>query len=108
MSITKSSGNVFVDLGFEKEEAANLKIRTELIIKIHDCIEKRGLKQKDAAELLGVKQPDISAIMKGKIGLFTIDRLVNFLTRLNHTVKVTSTPSKRSSTVVEDVRDTHA
>ena len=92
--MTKSSGNVFEDLGFEKEEATNLLIRAELIIQIRELINKRGLKQSDAAKLLGVKQPDISAIMKHKVEKFTIDRLVNFLTCLNQEVMVKTKPRR--------------
>lgn len=92
--MTKSSGNIFEDIGFDKEEAANLLLRSELIIKIRDIIKKRGLKQTDAAKLLGVKQPDISAIIKGKIEKFTIDRLVNFLTRLNQEVEIRTKPRR--------------
>ncbi len=102
MKMTKSSGNIFEDFGFNKEEAANLLIRAELVIQISTLIKKQGLKQADAAKLLGVKQPDISAIMKRKIEKFTIDRLVNFLSRLNQEVIVKTKPkrgnSKQSST----------
>ncbi|MCG8378683.1 MAG: helix-turn-helix domain-containing protein, partial [Proteobacteria bacterium] len=92
-----SSGNVFTDLGFDKEEAANLLIRSELIIELSDLIKKSGLKQNEMAKLLGVKQPDISAIMKRKIEKFTIDRLVNFLTCLNQEVMVKTKPRRRKN-----------
>lgn len=96
MNMVKSSGNIFEDLGFDKEEAANLLIRAELIIQISDLIKQRGLKQADAAKLLGVKQPDISALMKHKIEKFTIDRLVNFLSRLNQQVEIKTKPRRNS------------
>ncbi len=101
MKITESSGNIFEDLGFDKEEAANLLIRAELIIQIRDYIQKHGLKQKTAADMLGVKQPDISALMKLKIEKFTIDRLVNFLTRLNHKVEISSKPGRHRFEVID-------
>ena len=97
MNMTNSSGNVFTDLGFDKEEAANLLIRSELIIELSDLIKKSGLKQNEMAKLLGVKQPDISAIMKRKIEKFTIDRLVNFLTCLNQEVMVKTKPRRRKN-----------
>ena len=109
MNITESSGNVFEDLGFDKEEAANLLIRTELIVQIRDYFKKHKLKQKMAAEILGVKQPDISAIMKLRIEKFTIDRLVNFLARLNHKIEVSSKPGRRVFKIIDSGKQaTHA
>jgi predicted XRE-type DNA-binding protein len=107
MNLMESSGNVFEDLGFNKEEAANLLIRAELIIQISDLIKKRGLKQADAAKLLGVKQPDISALMKRKIEKFTIDRLVNFLSSLNQQVEVRTRPRRGSAKTVSHSRSAH-
>lgn len=104
--MTVSRGNVFEDLGFNKKEAANLLIRAELIIQISDLIKKRGLKQAEAAKLLGVKQPDISALMKRRIELFTIDRLVNFLSSLNQQVEVRTRPRRSSAKTTHDGRTT--
>jgi predicted XRE-type DNA-binding protein len=75
--VTPSSGNVFLDLGFSSQEAENLKIRSLLMSKLRELIV--GLTQVSAAELLGVSQPRISDLKRGKIGLFTIDALVNML-----------------------------
>lgn len=72
-------GNVFLALGFEPGEAANLLIRADLMIAIEDIIRTRGLKQKDAARLFGVSQPRISDLLRGKSDTFTIDSLVNML-----------------------------
>jgi predicted XRE-type DNA-binding protein len=82
----RSSGNVFTDLGFPKEEAAHLLIRADLMIQLKKLIEERGLTQKDAAEALGVTQPRISDLVRGRIDLFSIDTLVEMLTRLGVTV----------------------
>jgi predicted XRE-type DNA-binding protein len=76
---TPVEGNVFADLGFEPEEAANLLIRTELMTEIEHVIEQRGLRQKEAALLFGVSQPRISDLVRGKIDTFTIDSLVTML-----------------------------
>ena len=78
--VTPPGGNVFADLGFEPEEAANLLIRTDLMMEIEDIIERRGLRQKDAACLFGVSQPRVSDLVRGKIDAFTIDdiRLENY------------------------------
>jgi predicted XRE-type DNA-binding protein len=76
---TPPGGNVFADVGFEPEQAANLLIRTDLMIEIENIIEQRGLRQKDAAGLFGVSQPRISDLVRGKIDTFTIDSLVTML-----------------------------
>ena len=80
----RSSGNVFTDLGFPKEEAAHL------LIQLKRVIETRGLTQKEAAEAMGVTQPRVSDLVRGKIDLFTIDTLVEMLTHLGMAVTVTA------------------
>jgi predicted XRE-type DNA-binding protein len=77
--IRKSSGNVFRDLGFGAEEAENLRIRSDLMIQLTKLIETRGLTQAAAAKLLGVTQPRISDLVRGKIDRFSIDGLVEML-----------------------------
>ncbi len=86
--ITPVGGNIFADLGFGREEAENLKIRSTLMMEIHRVIEARGLKQPDAARLFGVSQPRISELVHGKIDQFSIDSLVNMLAHAGFTVEV--------------------
>ncbi|MEW5930368.1 MAG: helix-turn-helix transcriptional regulator [Gemmatimonadota bacterium] len=90
--ITWSSGNVFQDLGFSPEEAANLKVRSSLMGSIRRITDERGLKQAEAAELFGVTQPRISDLMRGKIELFSIDALINMLAHAGHDVEVSVEP----------------
>jgi predicted XRE-type DNA-binding protein len=90
----RSSGNVFTDLGFPKEEAAHLLIRADLMIQLKKLIEERELTQKHAAEVLGVTQPRISDLVRGRIDLFSIDTLVEMLTRLG--VSVTLKTKRRA------------
>jgi len=90
----RSAGNVFTDLGFPKEEAAHLLIRADLMIQLKKLIEERGLTQKHAAEVLGVTQPRISDLVRGRIDLFSIDTLVEMLTRLG--VAVTLKTKRRA------------
>ena len=78
-TIQPSSGNVFTDLGFEPEEALNLKLRSDLMIEISKLIEERGLTQTAAAELLKVTQPRISDLVRGKIDRFSVDSLIEML-----------------------------
>ena len=79
-AITKSSGDVFKDLGFSTAEARNLRIRSELMTALRKFIEKEGLTQADAAKRLKVSQPRISDLTRGKISRFSLDTLVNMLT----------------------------
>jgi predicted XRE-type DNA-binding protein len=77
--VQRSSGNVFRDLGFSREEAENLKIRTDLMIRLSKLIEIRGLTQAQAANVFGVTQPRVSDLVRGKIDRFSIDTLVAML-----------------------------
>lgn len=79
--ITPSSGNVFRDLGFGEDEAEHLRIRSTLMIAVRKLIEERGLTQAEAAKLLGVTQPRISNLVRGRIDLFGIDTLIDMLAR---------------------------
>lgn len=77
--IRRSTGNVFRDLGFSKEEAENLKIRTDLMIRLSKLIKSRRLTQAQAASLFRVTQPRVSDLVRGKIDRFSIDTLVAML-----------------------------
>jgi predicted XRE-type DNA-binding protein len=79
MKIRRSTGNVFRDLGFSEEEATNLKMRMDLMIRLGALIEARGLTQAKAAELFGVSQPRISDLVRGKIDRFSVDTLIAML-----------------------------
>ncbi len=78
---TRGSRNVFADLGFAKAEAENLKLRAELMMCIEDYDRKSGMTQSQAAAALGLTQPRLNALLKGKIGLFSLDALVNVASR---------------------------
>ena len=91
--IIKSSGNVFQDLGFETDEAENLRIRSELMIAIKNYISKKGWTQAEAAEHFGVAQPRISEVFQGKIELFTVDKLINMLSHVGQHISLKITDS---------------
>lgn len=82
--ITK--GSVFDDLGFGKQEAANLKIRAALMRAIEAELDKKNMTQVQASKFLSVTQPRISDLRCGRIDRFTIDMLVNMLTKLGKPV----------------------
>ncbi len=80
MRVTKGHENVFVDCGFPPAEAENLRLRAKLMISLTGYIQSKKITQAHAAKIMGVSQPRISDLMRGKIGLFTIDTLVNMST----------------------------
>jgi predicted XRE-type DNA-binding protein len=92
----ESSGNVFADLGTPRAEEALAK--AELAQKIIDIIRARRLTQVQAAELLNVDQPKISALTRGRLAGYSIDRLLRFLMLLGNDIeiKVKSRPRSRS------------
>ncbi len=86
MKLHVTKGNVFDDLGFDEAQAANLKIRAALMRAIEEELEKKSLTQAQASKLLGVSQPRISNLKRGKMHLFTIDMLINMLAKLGKPV----------------------
>jgi len=82
----KSSGNIFKDLGFVEPELEELK--AQLALEIFKAIKNRKLNQTQAAYLLGIDQPEISNLKLGKYSRFKVERLLNFLNRLNLNVDI--------------------
>jgi predicted XRE-type DNA-binding protein len=95
--VRRSSGNVFRDLGFPRVEAENLRIRSELMTQLEKLIERKGLTQTAAARLLGVSQPRVSDLVRGRIELFSIDVLVNMLAKAGVRVAVTTRSRRRAA-----------
>ncbi len=88
LKITRGSGNIFLDLGFDKDEAENLKMRAELMMSIEDFYKKSGMTQAKTAKRLGLTTPRLNALLKGKIDLFSLDALVNIATRAGVSVRL--------------------
>ena len=88
LKVVLGEDNVFEDLGFEAEEAMNLKVRADLMLDLRSYIQKRGWTQKEAAEFLGETQPRISNLMNGEISRFSVDKLINLLGKAEMEVKV--------------------
>ena len=84
----RGSDNVFEDLGFETEEAANLKVRADLMLDLRRYIHERSWTQAEAATFFGETQPRISNLLKGEISRFSIDKLINLLARAGLEVQV--------------------
>ncbi len=93
--IRRSSGNVFLDLGFDTEEAENLRVRSELMMELAKLVKRRRLTQDKAAKLLGVTQPRVSDLTRGKIHRFSVDSLIEMLGRAGMRVDVSTSRSRR-------------
>lgn len=83
--------NIFEDLGFDKEEAANLKIRADLMLELRNFIKSKNWAQAEAAMFFGETQPRISNLMNGDIDRFAIDKLIQMLSRAGMEVQVSVT-----------------
>ncbi len=79
LKIVRGSGNVFLDIGLSPDQAQNLHLRSELMSKIERFVRSSGLTQKECAARIGVTQPRLSDLLKGKIDKFSLDALVNML-----------------------------
>ena len=88
------SGNVFADLGLPNPEEALAK--AELAHKIAELIRAKGLTQMQAAKLLSVDQPKVSALLRGRLSGFSLERLMRFLLMLGQDIKITVQACPRS------------
>jgi len=87
-NITPSSGNVFIDLGFDEAEAQVLTLRVDLMAQLEKQLKARKLTQVSAAQLLGVSQSRVSDLARGKVEKFSLDTLVEFAARLGKPVTI--------------------
>jgi predicted XRE-type DNA-binding protein len=94
VSIDPSSGNVFADLGLENAE--ELLAKAKLVQHFVDITAERKLTQVRAAKLLGIDQPNVSALPRGKLDGFSTDRLFRFLNALGRDVEIAIRPAKAS------------
>jgi predicted XRE-type DNA-binding protein len=91
----RSTDNVFSDIGFSRHEAQNLRVRADLMIELIRIVRKRNLTQEAASKLFAVSQPRVSDLMTGKIDRFSIDALVEMLSRAGRRVEIATKPSRR-------------
>ena len=86
IKIERSSGNVFADLG--RPDAETHLLKAELVTRIDKIISQRGLKQVEAAKLLGLSQPDVSRLLRGNFREYSMERLLRLLTALGRDVEI--------------------
>ena len=93
IQVEPGSGNVFADLGFPDPELERFKAR--LMLQIFRIIKQRKLTQVQAGKVLGIKQPNVSRLMRGSSGSYSVERLIEFLTALGQNVEVVITPTRK-------------
>jgi predicted XRE-type DNA-binding protein len=91
--VIEGSGNVFADLGLPNADQELMKARLTLQIAL--IIKNRGLTQAEAAKILGIQQPHVSALTRNRAGNFSIGRLIDFLTALGQDVEITVKPAPK-------------
>lgn len=79
--ISKSSGNIFLDLGFPAHEASVMLLRAQLAEALRSWMEREGLTQAKAAKRLAIAQPRVSDIARGKVELMSLDYLVGLCSK---------------------------
>jgi len=92
LKVTKGSANIFDDLGFDVQESKNLLLRSQTMIALVQWYNASGLTQAAAAKTLGVTQPRLNQLLKGKIDIFSLDALVNMATNAGMRVGLSIRP----------------
>ncbi len=95
LRVEQGSGNVFADLGLPHPDLALAK--AELVQRIRDLLVERKLTQAKAAKVLGLDQPKVSALVRGRVEGYSIDRLFRFLNALDQRVEITVRPNADSA-----------
>jgi predicted XRE-type DNA-binding protein len=102
--VTKSSGNVFADIGLPN--AAEHSIKADLVLRIAARIKSRGLTQAKAASLLGLAQPDVSKLLRGHFAGHSYERLFGYLNALGQSVwiKISEAKTKKDARLELEIR----
>ena len=90
----RSSGNVFADL--ELPNAEHEEIKARLVLAIRRLIEQQNLTQSTAADRMGISQPDVSNLVRGRVSGFSLERLLGFARALGTDVEIRLKPTKKA------------
>ena len=90
--VEAGSGNVFADLGYADARERSLKV--ELAMEVNRLLDEQGLAQERAAKLLGMRQPHVSELVRYRLNRFSVERLMDFLTRLGRDVEIRIAPRR--------------
>jgi predicted XRE-type DNA-binding protein len=102
----RGSGNVFADLGTANPEQALAK--AELARQINKIIADRNLTQSEAADVLGIDQPRVSALSNGRLSLFSLEKMMHFASRLGNEVEISVKPALQGRIKVASAGDLNA
>ena len=91
-AITRGTPNVFADLGLS--DAAERQTKTRLALALNRIVKARGLKQIEAARLLGVPQPKVSALVNYRLDGFSVEKLMDFIVALGRDVEIVVRPPR--------------
>lgn len=91
-TVEVGSGNVFADLGLP--DAEEMLVKSTLVVRIDRIVRERGLTQARTARLLGIEQPDVSNLLRGRMRGFSVDRLLRFLAALDQDVQIIIKPAE--------------
>lgn len=92
--ITEGTGNVFADLGLP--EAGDRQTKTRLAMAVNALLKERRIKQTDAAAILHIPQPKVSALANYKLDQFSVEKLMTFLNDLEQDVEIVIRPSREA------------
>lgn len=92
--VTRGSKNIFADIEIADSESA--LIRSQIMSRITDIIQERGLTQMEAGKILGLKQGRVSELINGKLGLFSLEHLYKLLNALEQDVEIIIKPKSRN------------
>ena len=95
LEITSGTTNVFADLGYP--DAAERQTKTRLALAVNELLKGRKLKQREIAALLGIPQPKVSALKNYRLDIFSVERLMEFLTALDQDVEIMIRPRANTS-----------
>ena len=88
--ITRGTTNVFADLGYP--DAAERQTKTRLALAVNELLKDRNMKQREIGALLGIPQPKVSALINYRLDIFSVERLMEFLTALDQDVEIMIRP----------------
>jgi predicted XRE-type DNA-binding protein len=92
IEVQAGSGNVFADLGYADARERSLKVR--LAMEVNRALSEKALSQEGVAELLGIRQPHVSDLVRYRLNRFSVERLMDFLTRLGKDVHIRIAPRR--------------
>lgn len=93
IKVEEGSGNVFADIGLSNPEEALAK--AEIARRVNRILEKRGLSQVEAGAVLGIPQPRVSDLARGRLDKFSLEKLIDFAKRLGNDIEIRISPSRR-------------